>query len=126
MSLSTDPSSLENLTPSLESAPVDEHGDDESYEGNLSDRAQQIVNNLNAKRERDAKLLSEFKASLQAQVEKTCSLLEQHMYRTYDKKGVVFNRKLQELFSCLERVSTLKMELQDFKQDLKTFFQEME
>lgn len=52
----------------IQSNPAAGSGDTESEEGHLSDRAQQLVDALNAKRERDSKLLAELRAALHVQV----------------------------------------------------------
>ena len=59
------------------------------------------------------------------QIQKTCGLIEQSLFQMYDRQSKVIQEKLQELFATLDRIAKLESELQEFKQALGLFYQDM-
>lgn len=49
--------------------------------------------------------LSDFKKSLEEQINTSCSVLEENIVQTYEKHSKTIQDKLQELFAVLERIS---------------------
>ena len=49
--------------------------------------------------------LSDFKKSLEEQINTSCSVLEESIVQTYEKHSKTIQDKLQELFAVLERIS---------------------
>ena len=49
--------------------------------------------------------LSDFKKSLEEQINTSCSVLEESIVQTYEKHSKNIQDKLQELFAVLERIS---------------------
>ncbi|KAL3868964.1 hypothetical protein ACJMK2_041709 [Sinanodonta woodiana] len=91
----------------------------------IGHNAQQLIDDLNSKRKQDTQLLADFKQALEIHVQKTYVVVEQHLYQNYEKQRGVLEIKLQKLFACLDRISKLESELQDFKQSLQVLYQEM-
>ncbi|KAK6178723.1 hypothetical protein SNE40_011240 [Patella caerulea] len=91
----------------------------------LSQSAQQIIDDLNAKRKQDTQLLSNMKKALEAQNEKMCKSIEQHLFQVYETQGKEVQDKLQELFGVIDRISRVETELQEFKQALQILYKDM-
>ncbi|XP_050403132.1 synaptonemal complex central element protein 2 [Patella vulgata] len=91
----------------------------------LTQSAQQIIDDLNAKRKQDTQLLSNIKKALEAQNEKMCKSIEQHLFQVYETQGKEVQDKLQELFGVIDRISRVETELQEFKQALQILYKDM-
>ncbi|ESP00711.1 hypothetical protein LOTGIDRAFT_158004 [Lottia gigantea] len=91
----------------------------------LSTAAQQIIDDLNAKRKQDTQLLIDLKKALEKQTEKVYKATEQHLFAVYDKQGKIVQDKIQQLFSIIDNISKLETELKEFKQALQILYQDM-
>ncbi|CAH1244185.1 SYCE2 [Branchiostoma lanceolatum] len=92
----------------------------------LNQSAQNLVDDINSKRKRDAALLTDFKKALEVQVGNSCGLLESSMYKTYETTGELMQEKLQELFAVLDRVAKLETELKQFRQALGMLYTDVQ
>ena len=84
----------------------------------LQECAQQLIQEMNAKRQRDATILSELKTELEDHTRTSFENIEKFMLDKSQATGEVIQRKLQVLFNTLNHVAELKEELEQFKIDL--------
>ncbi|XP_038056166.1 uncharacterized protein LOC119728159 isoform X1 [Patiria miniata] len=92
----------------------------------LNQRTQQLIDDINAKRKRDTTLLADFKKAMELQASSSYEGLEQAMFQMYEGNGKAIQEKLQELFATLDRISTLEMELEQFKTSLGALYSEIQ
>ncbi|XP_076304000.1 synaptonemal complex central element protein 2-like isoform X2 [Tachypleus tridentatus] len=92
----------------------------------ISREVEETVEKINLKRKQDTSLLAEFKRSLEIQINRTYSMVEESMYSLYEKTGNEIESKLQELSATLERISKLETELQDFRSAFDLLYQDLQ
>jgi hypothetical protein len=56
---------------------------------------------------------------------KCVQALEQQLYQTYDVQNLQVDKKLQELFACLDNIAATEVELENFRESLRKLYQEM-
>ncbi|XP_033107932.1 uncharacterized protein LOC117109657 [Anneissia japonica] len=124
------PTSFQQNTP-LESATQPRLDQNPMKLGSMSKReeiqelAQQLINNINVKRKSDATLIVDFKKDLLEKVTESCKTLDLYMFQCYERNGSVMHSKLQALFATLERIHKLELELDEFKQALGVFYNDI-
>ncbi|XP_071800233.1 synaptonemal complex central element protein 2-like [Asterias amurensis] len=91
----------------------------------LNEQTQQLIDDINAKRKRDTTMLADFKKALDLQASNSFASLEQAMYQVYQQNSKGIQDKLQELFSTLDRISKLEMELEHFKHSLGSLYSDI-
>ncbi|XP_053394082.1 uncharacterized protein LOC123525181 isoform X2 [Mercenaria mercenaria] len=91
----------------------------------ISDAAHRLVDGLNQKRKNDTELIERFKQNLEEQTVKCVQTLEQQLYQTYDAHNLQVDKKLQELFACLDNIAATETELENFRESLRKLYQEM-
>ncbi|KAL4236882.1 synaptonemal complex assembly [Mactra antiquata] len=90
----------------------------------ITNTAHQLVDSMNSKRKNDRELLEQFRLALDAQVSKAVMQLEEYLFQMYEKKNVEVQKKLEELFSCLDCIKQSESNVQSFGESLKHFVQE--
>ena len=56
---------------------------------------------------------------------KCVQTLEQQLYQTYEVQNLQVDKKIQELFACLDNISSTEAELENFRESLRKLYQEM-
>ncbi|XP_022247834.1 uncharacterized protein LOC111087020 [Limulus polyphemus] len=92
----------------------------------ISREVEETVEKINLKRKQDTSLLADFKKSLEIQINRTYSMVEESMYSLYEKTGNEIECKLQELSAILERISKLETELQEFRSAFDVLYQDLQ
>lgn len=59
------------------------------------------------------------------QTMKCVQTLEQQLYQTYEVQNLQVDKKIQELFACLDNISSTEAELENFRESLRKLYQEM-
>ena len=85
----------------------------------LQECAQQLIEEINAKRQRDATILSELKSELDSHATSSFETIERFILDKSQAIGYKIQTKLQMLFSTLKHVSELKSELEQFRNNLE-------
>lgn len=96
-----------------------------SHSAYIRDKAEQLVADLNAKRQRDQELLDYFRATYQEHAEETFSRIQESIVELYTQSGSEINDKIQELTDVLERVAQHENDLAEFKQMLESLYQDV-
>ncbi|XP_071148916.1 synaptonemal complex central element protein 2-like [Mytilus edulis] len=85
----------------------------------ITHSADELINSLNAKRKRDSEIIEDFKKTCELQTSRSCTLIEQHIFKIYEKQGKTIQDKIQELYAVLDRISKLEKKIQEFKRALQ-------
>ncbi|KAI6656477.1 hypothetical protein LOD99_1273 [Oopsacas minuta] len=85
----------------------------------LQECARQLIQEINAKRQRDATILSELKTELDNHTTSSFARIEKFILSKSQATSEVIQTKLQILFNTLNHVSELKSELEHFRNDLE-------
>ncbi|XP_065916502.1 synaptonemal complex central element protein 2-like [Dysidea avara] len=85
-----------------------------------------VVKEINAKRERDGAILTDFKKELEVQAADTYNKVEKALYNVYEENSSTINEKLEELFATLDRIGKLEVELEGFMSNLKLLISDIQ
>ena len=92
----------------------------------LNCSAQEIIDDLNSKRKRDAALLEDFKKTLDMHCTAAYNSMEAAVYNMYDRNNATIQDKLHELFEVLERTAKQEAELEEFKSALAALYSDIQ
>ena len=85
----------------------------------LQECAQQLIEEINAKRQRDATILSELRTDLDTHATSSFDTIEKFILDKSQAIGDQIQTKLQILFNTLKHVAELKSELEQFRNNLQ-------
>ena len=85
----------------------------------LQECAQQLIEEINAKRQRDATILSELKSELDSHATSSFQTIEKFILDKSQAIGDQIQTKLHLLFNTLKHVAELKSELEQFRNTLE-------
>ena len=91
----------------------------------IRDKADELLAELNAKREHDQELLEYFRVAFQEHIEDTFARIQESLMGLYARYGDEINAKIQELSEVLERLAQHENDLAEFKQMLTGFYQDV-
>lgn len=109
------PVTLDNNTLSQEDEPTNHMSSLES----LQECARQLIQEINAKRQRDTTILSDLRTELDNHTTSSFERIEKFILSKSQATSEVIQSKLQTLFTTLNHVAELKSELEQFKNDLQ-------
>ncbi|KAF7216446.1 synaptonemal complex central element protein 2 [Nothobranchius furzeri] len=89
-----------------------------SSTGNISRRAQELVEKINQNRTSDQQVMDSFHEKLQEKVTEVCQKMREDMYKVYEKNSDDMQGKIQELFEVLDSCAKLNQELLEAVQAL--------
>ena len=106
---------LDNNNLSQENEPINHVSSLES----LQECARQLIQEINAKRQRDTTILSDLRTELDNHTTSSFERIEKFILSKSQATSEVIQSKLQTLFTTLNHISELKAELEQFKTDLQ-------
>ena len=109
------PAILDDNTLSQENGPINHVSSLES----LQECARQLIQEINAKRQRDTTILSDLRTELNNHTTSSFERIEKFILSKSQATSEVIQSKLQTLFTSLNHIAELKSELEQFKNDLQ-------
>lgn len=88
----------------------------------LMKEVENILEELNEKRDSDKKLVDEFRTKMHELVEDLCGQLEQQLLATYEKTNSTVQSKLESLKDLASRITFAETELTEFEKAVGIFF----
>lgn len=88
----------------------------------LMKEAEDILEELNEKRDSDKKLVDEFRAKMHELVEDLCGQLEQQLFIRYEKTNTTVQLKLDSLKDLAGNITAAETELAEFEKAVGIFF----
>lgn len=83
----------------------------------------EILSELDEKREGDKRVVAEFRSKMNEMVDEICGQIEQRLVARYEKTNAEVSSKLEYMNEILGRVSVLEQELSDFSSAVGVLFQ---